>query len=39
MPKPKITAEGKFKCPEDDKEYNSRADYDKHCQEEHSSSM
>jgi uncharacterized C2H2 Zn-finger protein len=35
MPEPKITSEGKFQCPEDNKVYDSKKDYEKHCEEEH----
>jgi hypothetical protein len=38
MPEPKMTSSGKFQCPEDNKEYNNRAEYDKHCMEEHAKS-
>jgi hypothetical protein len=32
---PKMTSEGKFQCKADNKTFNSRADYDKHCSDAH----
>jgi hypothetical protein len=37
MPEPKKTTEGKWRCPIDNKEYNSKEDYEAHCKEEHTS--
>ena len=39
MPEPKRTSSGKYKCPSDNKEYDTRADYDEHCREEHPGEM
>jgi hypothetical protein len=29
------TSEGKYKCKKDNQEYDTKEDYDAHCQEEH----
>jgi len=38
-PKPKRTAEGKYKCPKDNEEYDTKEDYEAHCLEEHAEGM
>jgi hypothetical protein len=35
IPEPKITPEGRYKCPEDNTVYARRKDYEKHCKKEH----
>jgi hypothetical protein len=35
MPEAKKTAEGKWKCPKDNMEYDTKQDYEAHCKEEH----
>jgi hypothetical protein len=35
IPEPKMTSKGKFRCTADNKEYDTREDYDEHCREEH----
>lgn len=32
---PTITSEGKFMCTEDNQTFNTRAEYDKHCNQAH----
>jgi hypothetical protein len=39
IPEPKKTANGKYKCPADNQEYDTREDYDAHCKEEHPGGM
>jgi hypothetical protein len=39
MPEPKRTANGKFKCPTDNQEYDTQEDYEAHCMEEHRDEM
>jgi len=39
MAKPKKTASGKYKCPADNQEYNTKEDYEAHCMEEHPGGM
>jgi hypothetical protein len=35
MPTPKKTAQGKWRCPNDNTEYDTKEDYEAHCREEH----
>lgn len=35
---PKMTSDGKYLCEADNKKFNSREDYDKHCSEAHTKS-
>jgi hypothetical protein len=35
MPKAERTSEGKWKCPKDSMEYDTKEDYEAHCKEEH----
>jgi hypothetical protein len=35
MPKPEITKDKKYKCPIDQEVYDSKEDFEAHCQEEH----
>lgn len=35
VPEPKMTAEGKYQCPEDNEVYDNRSDYEAHCMREH----
>lgn len=37
MPEPEKTPEGKYKCRKDNMEYDTREDYEAHCEEEHTS--
>ena len=39
MPEPKKTASGKWKCPADNQEYDTKEDYEAHCMEEHPGGM
>jgi hypothetical protein len=39
MPEPKKTANGKYKCPTDNQEYDAKEDYEAHCMEEHPGRM
>jgi hypothetical protein len=39
MPSPEMTSSGKYRCREDKEEFDSREDYEAHCQEEHSEEM
>jgi hypothetical protein len=39
IPEPKRTANGKYKCTEDNQEYDTREDYEAHCMEEHPGEM
>ncbi len=34
-PEAKKTAQGKWKCPKDNMEYDSKEDYEEHCKEDH----
>jgi hypothetical protein len=36
MPEAKRTPEGKYRCPTDNQEYDTKEDYEAHCEEEHS---
>lgn len=38
-PEPEITSNGKYRCPVDRQEYDTREDYDVHCMEEHPGGM
>jgi hypothetical protein len=35
LPEAKKTAQGKWKCPKDDMEYDTKEDYEEHCREDH----
>jgi hypothetical protein len=35
VPKPEMTKDKKFKCPIDQEVYDSKADFEAHCKEEH----
>jgi hypothetical protein len=37
IPEPEKTPEGKYKCRKDSMEYDTREDYEAHCEEEHTS--
>jgi hypothetical protein len=39
IPAPEVTAQGKYKCRADNQEYDTREDYEAHCQEEHPAEM
>ena len=39
MPEPKKNANGKYKCPTDEQEYDTKEDYEAHCTEEHPDGM
>ena len=39
MSEPERTANGKYRCRADKKEYDTREDFDAHCEEDHSENM
>jgi hypothetical protein len=39
MPEPKTTTNGKYKCPAENQEYDTREDYDAQCAEKHPDGM
>jgi hypothetical protein len=39
VPAPEMTSKGKYKCKSDNKEFDTREEYEGHCKEEHMGGM